>query len=246
MSISLTVHPSWILYQASLGGITFCTVLWDLIPGTKYGMLFLAALLMLIILSFWGSWRLLTNALDSLPKDSLWSNAGWWLFLFSFPLPLFLSVFCFPGDISSCLSWIGFVSIIAVAILSGRILPFPKGIVFDDEGTMSISLSAFCKSKKQIIPVRTITPVLQAVVNNSATELRAALQKHPEYLNTAYAQNGNTPLHVAALNGQTEIVRLLLEQPGIDKTVKNNNGQTAADLAQEKGFAEIAGLLRNK
>ena len=73
--------------------------------------------------------------------------------------------------------------------------------------------------------------------------VRIALQEHPEHLNTAYAQNGNTPLHVAALNGQTEIVRFLLEQPGIDKTIKNKDGKTAFDLAQEKGFAEIAGLL---
>ena len=75
--------------------------------------------------------------------------------------------------------------------------------------------------------------------------VRTALQEHPEYINTAYAQNGNTPLHVAALNGQTEIVKLLLEQPGLDTTLKNNEGKTAADLAQEKNFTEIITLLRN-
>ena len=88
-----------------------------------------------------------------------------------------------------------------------------------------------------------ITPLLGAIISGDMDLVRTALQDHPEHLNTAYAQNGNTPLHVAALNGKTEIVKLLLAQPGIDKTLKNNEGKTAADLAQEKGFAEIVESL---
>lgn len=90
---------------------------------------------------------------------------------------------------------------------------------------------------------RSITPLLGAIISGDLDLVRTALQQNPEHLNTAYAQNGNTPLHVAALNGQAEIVTLLLEQPGIDKTLTNNAGKTAADLAREKGFAEIAQLL---
>ena len=90
---------------------------------------------------------------------------------------------------------------------------------------------------------RTITPLLEAILSGNADNVRAALTEHPELLNTAYAQNGNTPLHVAALNGQTEIVKLLLAQPGIDKTLTNKDGQTARDLAQERNFPEIIGLL---
>lgn len=89
----------------------------------------------------------------------------------------------------------------------------------------------------------TITPLLGAIISGDLDLVRTALQQNPEHLNTSYAQNGNTPLHVAALNGQAEIVTLLLEQPGIDKTLKNNDGKTAADLAQEKGFTEIVQLL---
>ena len=88
-----------------------------------------------------------------------------------------------------------------------------------------------------------LTELLQAVLTGDMDFVKAALENHPEFLNTAYAQNGNTPLHVAALNGYTEIVRLLLAQPGIDKTLKNNDGKTAQDLALEKGFAEIAQML---
>ena len=87
--------------------------------------------------------------------------------------------------------------------------------------------------------------LLDAVLKKDDFLVRTALQEHPEYINTAYAQNGNTPLHVAALNGQTEIVKLLLEQPGLDTTLKNNDGKTARDLAQEKNFTEIVNLLRN-
>lgn len=91
-----------------------------------------------------------------------------------------------------------------------------------------------------------ITPFLGAVISGDITLVQTALQKYPEHLNTAYANNGNTPLHVAALNGYTDIVRLLLAQPGIDTTRSNNAGQTALDLAREKGFEEIALLLENR
>lgn len=91
-----------------------------------------------------------------------------------------------------------------------------------------------------------ITPLLGAIISGDLALVRTALQDHPEQLNTAYAQNGNTPLHVAALNGYTDIARLLLEQPGIDTTRTNNNGKTALDLAREKSFEEIVKLLENK
>ena len=92
---------------------------------------------------------------------------------------------------------------------------------------------------------RQIIPLFGAILAKDIDLVRTALQDDHAALNIAYAQNGNTPLHVAALNGQTEIVRLLLAQPGIDKTIKNNDGKTAFDLAQEKGFAEIVELLEN-
>ena len=104
--------------------------------------------------------------------------------------------------------------------------------------------------KKQNLPPETnheennITPLLNSVLTRELSIVRQILAAHPEHLNTAYAQNGNTPLHVAALNGYTEIVRLLLEQPGLDKTRKNKDGKTALDLAQEKNLTEIIALLK--
>ncbi len=96
----------------------------------------------------------------------------------------------------------------------------------------------------QTLPIsHTITPVLESILSNDPALVRTALQDHPKELNTAYSQNGNTPLHVAALNGYTDIVRILLEQPGIDTSRTNNDGKTALDLAQAKKFTEIAQLL---
>lgn len=89
-----------------------------------------------------------------------------------------------------------------------------------------------------------ISSLLDAVVSNNIDDVRLILTEYPEQLNIVYAQNGNTPLHVASWNGYTEIVRILLEQPGIDKIRKNNDGKTARDMALEKNFSEIAELLK--
>ena len=94
-------------------------------------------------------------------------------------------------------------------------------------------------------PALPITPLLQVVMEGELEKTKEVLAAHPDHLNTAYAPNGNTPLHVAALNGYTDIVRLLLEQEGIDKARQNDNGKTALDLAREKEFAEIVQLLEN-
>ena len=102
------------------------------------------------------------------------------------------------------------------------------------------------KKKSQMLIAQTITPLLGAIITGDIALVQTALQDQPEELNTAYAQNGNTPLHAAALNGYTEIVRLLLEQLDIDTTRTNNDGKTALDLAREKKFKEIVKLLENK
>ena len=65
--------------------------------------------------------------------------------------------------------------------------------------------------------------------------VQATLAEHPEMLNIAYAPNGNTPLHVAALNDKAEIMQFLLTQKDIDKDRKSNGGKTAADIAAERG-----------
>ncbi len=89
-----------------------------------------------------------------------------------------------------------------------------------------------------------LTDLLQAVLSGKTEQVQSALAQDPAQLNTPYAQNGNTPLHVAAWNGYKDIVQLLLAQPGIDTQAKNLAGKTALDLAKEKNFAEIIEMLQ--
>ena len=105
--------------------------------------------------------------------------------------------------------------------------------------------SATTPLQKSIINMA-ITPLLEAVLSGKLESTRAALAADPTQLNIPYAENGNTPLHVAVWNEHKDIVELLLAQPAIDTQLKNKNGKTALDLAQEKNLTEIVNLLRNR
>ena len=83
------------------------------------------------------------------------------------------------------------------------------------------------------------------IIDKNIPLVEEILKTDPEQVNISYAENGNTALHVAALNGYIEIVRLLLKQPNIDTTVLNKEQKTAFDLAMEKGYTDISALLKN-
>ena len=80
------------------------------------------------------------------------------------------------------------------------------------------------------------------VLSQDLNQINQALLNGAD-VNNPYPENGNTPLHIAALNGYTEIVKLLLAQPNIDKTIKNKEGKTALDTAKERHRTEIVQLL---
>jgi ankyrin repeat protein len=56
---------------------------------------------------------------------------------------------------------------------------------------------------------------------------------------------GNTPLHSAAMSGQTEAVKLLLEV-GANPSLKNEFNQVPADVAELGGYREITDLLTGR
>ena len=60
-------------------------------------------------------------------------------------------------------------------------------------------------------------------------------------------QDGTTPLHIAAYNGQLEVVQLLLRHRA-DKELKNNDGNKPVDIVckygNEQHKAAITALLR--
>ena len=54
---------------------------------------------------------------------------------------------------------------------------------------------------------------------------------------------GNTPLHLAVLNGQGSMATLLLQNYNVDPTVKNANGDTPLHLAAINGQVSIASIF---
>ncbi|KAF7590226.1 hypothetical protein BBP40_003110, partial [Aspergillus hancockii] len=54
---------------------------------------------------------------------------------------------------------------------------------------------------------------------------------------------GQTPLHIAAQNGQLGVVRLLLASQQIDVDARDQQGSTPLHMASEKGHVEVVQLL---
>lgn len=57
---------------------------------------------------------------------------------------------------------------------------------------------------------------------------------------------GNTPLHLAALQSRTNVIQFLLEQRGIDETLANDDGLLPIDLCKNLNVAEMMQTLRTK
>lgn len=58
-------------------------------------------------------------------------------------------------------------------------------------------------------------------------------------------KDGNTPLHIAAMQGRGQIVRLLLEQPGINDSITNYQGRLPLDLARTPDIFQQLQLSRS-
>ncbi|MBQ7908459.1 MAG: ankyrin repeat domain-containing protein, partial [Elusimicrobiaceae bacterium] len=57
--------------------------------------------------------------------------------------------------------------------------------------------------------------------------------------------NGNTLLHLAALNGETDMVKALLAHPHIQTNVQNNQGQTPLDVAQDRRQTDVVAVFEH-
>jgi len=64
---------------------------------------------------------------------------------------------------------------------------------------------------------------------------------NPNTVDTVY---GETPLSLAAKNGNEGIVKILLERSDVDPGTVNEYGQTPLSWALENGHEQIAKLLR--
>ncbi|EON95931.1 putative oxysterol-binding protein [Phaeoacremonium minimum UCRPA7] len=58
-------------------------------------------------------------------------------------------------------------------------------------------------------------------------------------------KDGNTPLHIASLQGRTQVVRLLLDQKDINDAVANNQGRLPLDLARNPEIFQSLQLSRS-
>lgn len=63
-------------------------------------------------------------------------------------------------------------------------------------------------------------------------------------VNAVEMQNGNTPLHLAALLGRSDVVQLLLSQKEIDDTKRNKAGKEALEVAQTPEIAQFIQVSR--
>jgi uncharacterized protein len=60
----------------------------------------------------------------------------------------------------------------------------------------------------------------------------------------ARQESGATPLHAAAMNGDSELAQLLVDR-GADPGAIHDSGKTAADFASEHGHEQLAARLRS-
>ena len=76
--------------------------------------------------------------------------------------------------------------------------------------------------------------------------MRRLLADRPALTRSRWEGTGNTPLHVAALNGWKEEVLLLLEADAAVCLVENSQGNRPSALALERGHKELAQYLQQK
>lgn len=123
--------------------------------------------------------------------------------------------------------------------------PYPQHLLAPiQEVHPETDLAANCQEEKDSpAPHRVNTsPLYLLVLSRDVHQINQAIQNGAD-VNEPYPQNGNTPLHIAALNGYADIVKLLLAQPAIEKNRPNLEGKTALDLAKERQQKEIIRLL---
>jgi len=84
-------------------------------------------------------------------------------------------------------------------------------------------------------------PVQDAVNAGDLVSVKSLLKDKPDLVSSKDSK-GNTPLHVAAENGNNEVAELLLTK-GADVNARNNDGATPLHLAALMGSKEFAELL---
>lgn len=87
-------------------------------------------------------------------------------------------------------------------------------------------------------------PLHNAVINRNADAI-ALLLKYTDNVNLQEDNLGNTPLHIAAINGDTKSSEILINA-GADNEIKNNHGKTAVDYAAKYGYLDVVNYYVSK
>lgn len=87
-------------------------------------------------------------------------------------------------------------------------------------------------------------PLHNAVINQHP-EAVFMLLKHTDQIGKQEVHFGNTPLHIAALNGDQKSVAILIEA-GADASIKNFSGETALDYAIKYGNTDVVDYFVEK
>jgi len=65
------------------------------------------------------------------------------------------------------------------------------------------------------------------------------LQNKDVDVNLVESQNGNTPLHLAAITGRSDVVQYLLSVKNIDDTIRNVEGLDPMEVSKTPEIAQI-------
>ena len=104
------------------------------------------------------------------------------------------------------------------------------------------------KAKQKQIASLEATEPGAGLTSSEAEEVKriqAMIKDSPDLINAKDGQNGNTPLHVAASNGQLTVAQFLVGN-GADIDAKNRLGRTPLHLAAGAGHKAIIELLLGK
>ena len=81
------------------------------------------------------------------------------------------------------------------------------------------------------------------VGTGDASNLDAALKANPDLVNIYEETTYNSPLHVAALNGDWDVVKVLVDN-GADVLAENENSEVPSESALQGGDLELSKYLR--